>query len=416
MIAKLVLHSFRRDIRKKAVAIAAVALATCLATFLLNWSLNLGDKIQHDLRAYGANIVILPHGESLPISIQGATFRSASEERYLQSAELNKIQDIFWKNQIVGMSPILFATVQTNGQNMTLAGTEFGLHDSKIDLRKAAPYLLVDGAWPLNENSAVGGSRLSKQFGWKKGDSIRVEFHGIEKTFQLTGIVHSGGAEEEQLLANLQTVQKLTGHDSEFKQLLVSAVVTPQNNLYEKYQRNPSALTPKEYERFSCTPYVTSVASDIAKVFTGAEARVIRQISQTEEKISEKVNWLMFLVTFAALLASSLTMTSTTTAMIMERRKELALMKAIGSQNSFLLLYLFIEVAILGIIGSAAGFAIGGILSTGLSRSIFDSPMDLKWAILPILDSTGLLIIFFGSFWPIRRAMTLDPSQTLKDL
>jgi putative ABC transport system permease protein len=416
MIAKLVLHSFRRDIRKKAVAIAAVALATCLATFLLNWSLNLGDKIQRDLRAYGSNIVILSHGESLPISIQGATFRSASEERYLQSSELEKIDEIFWKNQIVGMTPVLFATVQVNQHNITLAGTEFGLKDPKMDLRKAAPYLLLDGDWPSTENSAVAGSRLAQRFGWKRGDTVNVQLSSAEDSFRITGIVHSGGVEEEQLIAPLQTVQKLTGHESEFKQLLVSAMVTPQNNLYEKYQRNPSALTPKEFERFSCTPYVTSVASDIAKVFTGGEARIIRQISQSEEKISQKVNWLMFLVTFAALIASSLTMASTTTAMIMERRKELALMKAIGSQNSFLLLYLFIEVAILGIIGSAAGFAIGGILSTGLSRSIFDSPMDLKWAILPIVACTGLLIIFCGSFLPIRRAMTLDPSQTLKDL
>ena len=75
---------------KKAVAIAAVALATCLATFLLNWSFNLGDKIQQDLRAYGANIVILPYGESLPISIQGVTLPTASEERYLKMRELKK--------------------------------------------------------------------------------------------------------------------------------------------------------------------------------------------------------------------------------------------------------------------------------------------------------------------------------------
>ena len=416
MIAKLVLHSFRRDLRKKAVAIAAVALATCLATFLLNWSFNLGDKIQQDLRAYGANIVILPYGESLPTSIQGVTLPTASEERYLKMSELEKINNIFWKNQIVGMAPILSVPVYSNGRNLTLVGTDFGTENPKWDLRKAAPYLLMDGNWPSSENSAVAGSTIAKQSGWKKGDTATIQWQGISKSFQITGIIHSGGVEEQQLLTPLKTVQDLTGHHSEFKQLLVSAIVTPQNQLYEKYQRDPSALTPQEFERFSCTPYVTSVAGDISKIFTGSEARIVRQISQTEEKISRKVNWLMFLVTFAALIASSLTMTSTTTAMIMERRKELALMKAIGSQNSFLFLYLFIEVATLGIIGSAAGFAIGGILSTGLSQSIFDSPMDLKWAILPIVASTGLVIILCGSIWPIRRAMTLDPSQALKDL
>ncbi len=416
MLSKLIVHSFRRDLRKKAVAMAAVALATCLATFLLNWSFNLGDKIQKDLRAYGANILILPQGESLQFSESNELPTKIGSDQYLQISELKKIDNIFWKNQIAGLAPILPVSVQSNNSTLTLIGTEFGNENVKMDLRKAAPYLIVDGSWPRADDQAVAGANLAQRFGWKQGSEVQIEFRGKTKRFHLSGIVHSGGAEEEQLIAPLQSVQDFSDSQGKFKQLIVSAVVTPQNQLYQKYQRNPSTLTPQEFERFSCTPYVTSVAKDIAKVFNGAEARIVRRVSQSEEKISHKMNWLMFLVTLAALTASSLTMTSTTTAMILERRKELALMKAIGSQNTFLLTYLFIEVLIVGILGSVIGFAMGSFLSTSLSKAIFDSSMELKWAVLPLVGTIGVLIILCGSLWPLRQAITLEPAQALKDL
>jgi putative ABC transport system permease protein len=91
-------------------------------------------------------------------------------------------------------------------------------------------------------------------------------------------------------------------------------------------------------------------------------------------------------------------------------------MKAIGSQNAFLLTYLFIEVLIVGILGSIIGFAAGSFLSTGLSKAIFDSSMELKWAVLPLVGTIGVLIILGGSLWPLRQAITLEPAQALKDL
>src|SRR5262245_29681020 len=127
MVGKLIVHSFLRDLRKKIIAIAAVTLATCLATFLLNWSLNLGDKIQRDLRAYGANIMITPQGESLPLVAGELTLEQFDEGRYLQSAEIAEIQKGFWKNQILSLAPLLPVKVNAPGveQPFVLVGTEF---------------------------------------------------------------------------------------------------------------------------------------------------------------------------------------------------------------------------------------------------------------------------------------------------
>jgi putative ABC transport system permease protein len=416
MWGKLVFNSFRRDARKKAIAAAAVALATALATFLLNWSFNLGDKIQRDLRAYGANILILPGGERLPFSIGGSEFPVLPGDSYLKLQEMEGLKDIFWRNQIVAMAPLLPQPVRYEADVITLVGAELGERDPKSDLRHAAPYLAVDGRWPRSGREVVAGKKLAEKYGWNAGREIALEFEDRSQTFQITGILKSGGIEDTQVIASLPAVQSFTRHEGVFKQLLVSALVTPENALFQKHRLNPRSLTPEEFERFSCTPFIANVSADIVRSFHGAEARVVRQVSRTEEKISQKMNWLMLLVTLAALVAASLTMTSTTTAMILERKKELALMKAIGSHNAFIAFYLFSEIFLLGALGSLGGYGLGSGISILLSRFIFETALEMKWAVLPVVGFVGVLIILCGSIWPLRQATALQPSVALKDL
>ncbi len=413
---KLVFNSFRRDQRRKLVAISAVTLATCLATFLLNWSLNLGDTIQQELRAFGANIIVVPQGDSLPVVSGDADAGFITTDRYLTIPELAGVNSIFWKNQIVAMAPLLTQTVHHRQRAVHLVGTEFGAVDSIRSFPKVAPYAQIRGTWPQEKSDLVCGSSICRQFGWKEGEEVVLDHSGKTQSFQIKGVLTSGGVEENQIFARLDTVQDFTDHPGQFKQLYVSALVTAPNSLYYKHQRNSKALTPQELERFSCTPYVTQVAADIAKAFQGAEPRIVKQITQTEEKIVKKVNWLMILVSLAGLIASSLTMTSTTTSMILERRKELALMKAVGSSNAFLFLYLFGEILILGGIGSLFGYAVGSFLSVSLSDTLFQSVFEVKLVLLPLIAAIGVLIILCGSLWPLRQAITLDPAVALRDL
>ena len=398
------------------VAVSAVALATCLATFLLNWSLNLGDKIQQDLRAYGANILITVRGESLPILAGTVELGSIGSHAYLNSSELPKLRDIFWTNQIVAYAPLLPQRVQFHGRDVTLVGTQFGKESSIASLLKTNPYLNLQGRWPETSDEAVAGTGVSVKWGWRIAQEVPLSFEGRSRVFRIVGIVRSGGVEDQQVFANLNVVQQFTNRRDAFKQLLVSSLVTSKNSLYYKYHRNPKSLTSQEWERYSCTPYVTSVAADISKVLSGSEPRILRQISQTEEKVVSKVNWLMILVTLAGLIAASLTMTSTTTGMILERRKELALMKAIGSNNLFIMLYLFAELLLLGTLGSLVGYGLGAFLSVTLSRTIFQSLFELKWIVLPLVCFVGVLIVLTGSIIPLKSAVRLEPAQALKDL
>lgn len=419
MLARLVTSSIRRDARKKAVAFAAVALATCLATFLLNWALNLGDKMQRELRAYGANIVVTAQGAHLPFDSGDIGVEHTGPPSYLNMGDLAALHTIFWRNQILALAPelVVRGALLPARTLVQVVGTEFGGTNAKLDLRKVSPGLAVSsGRWPKAPREAVAGWVLARDNGWRPGSTIGIEYDGNTGYFVITGTLHTGGPEDRQVLAGIRDVQQLARADGGFSQMLVSALVTPENDLYERQKRNPGSLSGADLERFSCTPYVSSVAADIQSAIPGSEARVIRRVSQSEQKISTKVNWLMLLVTLAALVASALTTASTTTGMVLERRKELALMKAIGSQNSFVFVYLVVEILVLGLVAGLAGYALGSVLSVELSRRIFETPLELKWIVLPVVMLIGSLIIVLGSLWPLGAAMKLQPSQLLKDL
>lgn len=413
---KLIIHSFRRDFRKKAVAISAVALATALATFLLHWSLSFGDKVQSELRAYGANIVVIPTDELSAVQNYDPETAIASAQKYLRSEDVSKLDRIFWRNQILARSPMLTVKVQYQDSEVILVGAKVQDAVSIESLRKAAPYLSVQGNWPQNDDQAVIGIESARKFGLKIDDSISLTYRGHSKVYRLTGILRSGGDEDHEFLADLSSVQSFVQGPQRISRLLISAMVTPPNTLYYRYQRNPRSLNRKDLERFSCTPYATSIARDIQEAIPSSEVRIVRRITQAEEKIAGKVNWLIGLVTLAALVAASLTTTSTTTGLILERRKELALMKAIGSQNLFIAIYILAEILLLGAIGSVLGFGAGSLLSLGLSRTIFKTGLEIKWIVLPLVSLIGAVIVLCGSLWPLRLATTVEPAHALKDL
>src|ERR1700687_1294965 len=93
-------------------AVLAVSLGTTIAAAMLSVSLDIGDKIGAELRSLGANIVITPVADSLPVEIGGIDYRPISEGAYIAESSLPKLKEIFWRNNIVAFAPFLYVPVQ----------------------------------------------------------------------------------------------------------------------------------------------------------------------------------------------------------------------------------------------------------------------------------------------------------------
>ena len=125
MLGRLVLQSFLRAKRKKAIAVASVTIGVGVASGLFGLVTHMGDLVAEDLRRYGANILIRPDSREIPIRFGGVTLSAGA--RRLDESDLPLVKKNFWKHNILTFAPYLYAAVRDpkTGREFVLTGTWF---------------------------------------------------------------------------------------------------------------------------------------------------------------------------------------------------------------------------------------------------------------------------------------------------
>src|ERR1700741_5212669 len=112
MFLRLVADSFTRRPKRKMLTLAALALGMAVATAALSVSLDVGDRLAREFRSLGANLLVAPEADSLPLEIGGVDYRPANAGAYLPEADLGKLKTIFWRFHIMAFAPILEVPVE----------------------------------------------------------------------------------------------------------------------------------------------------------------------------------------------------------------------------------------------------------------------------------------------------------------
>ena len=276
-----------------------IALGASLATGMLNVMWDVGDKVNQELKTYGANIIVKPKDSSLLSDIYDVGEGEQLSVAYLNEEDLPKLKTIFWAFNIVDFTPFLEADVKLpGGTDARIVGTWFNHHLSlptgeELDAGVTGMrswWDITEGAW-LNEadksaaSSVMAGTGLAQQEGWKVGDEITLTGSAGEKTVTLAGIFDAGGDEDMQLFGPLDLVQELTGREGKVEQIEVSALTTPDNELALRAAKNPSALSSRDYETWYCTAYVSAICYQIQEAIPNASASAVRQVAESEGTI-----------------------------------------------------------------------------------------------------------------------------------
>jgi putative ABC transport system permease protein len=418
MFVRLVYESFRRQKRRKLLAGAAITLGVTVATAMIAVATDIGDKINRELRTIGANLLVTPQEDSLDIEIGGVNLKPPSDGAFLDEADLPKIKGTFWHNNITGFAPMLPVNVKLEHdgqqQDVTLLGTyfskqlSFGKDNFTTGVRATHPWWRVAGLWPDdNSRDVLLGEKLAVRLGEKSGDEL--SFSG--KHFHVSGILSTGGAEDEQIVAPLAVAQEILGKPGAVRRVYVSALTKPEDALA---RRDPKSLSGPIYDRWYCSPYPQSIAYQLQEAIPHSHAEQIRQVAQNEGTVLTRIEGLIFLITLAALLASALAVSAAMATAIFERRSEVGLMKALGASKLAVASVFFAEATLLALIGGLAGFAAGGLLARQIGRSIFDSQIGIQPVLLPVVLVVAVLVTFAGSAAAIRRAVQLDPVFALR--
>src|ERR1700688_2216401 len=125
MFARLVGESFVRNPRRKFLTAAALVVGMAVATATLTVALDVGDGLARECRSLGANLLVTPQSDTLPLEIGGVDYRPVDEGAYLQEADLGKLKTIFWRHNILGFTPFLDipASVQASETAQTMPAT-----------------------------------------------------------------------------------------------------------------------------------------------------------------------------------------------------------------------------------------------------------------------------------------------------
>jgi putative ABC transport system permease protein len=416
MFGRLVYESFRRQKRRKLLAGVAITLGVGVATAMIAVATDIGDKISRELRTYGANLIVTPQEDTLDVQIGGVDLKPPSDGAYLNEADLPKIKGMFWRNNIVGFAPMLPISVRVNSdaENLTLLGTyfskrlNFGKEDFVTGVRITHPWWKVRGAWPDDNSSDVLlGESLAEKLGRKPGDEIDI----AGQTHRVTGILSTGGAEDNQIVTSLALAQQILGKPGAVRRVYVSALTKPEDAFA---RRDPQTLRGAEYDRWYCSPYAASIAFQLQEAIPHSHAEQIRQIAQNEGTVLSRIKGLMLLVTLAALFASALAVSAAMATAIFERRTEVGLMKALGAGSVSVAALFFAEALLLALIGGVVGFAGGALLARQIGRSIFDSQITIDAVLFPVILAIAVIVTFAGSAMAIRRAVKFDPVYALR--
>ena len=445
MFLRIVKDSFARQARRKVLAAVVLALGTAVATATLSVALDVGERLAREFRSLGANLLVTPQADTLPLEIGGVDYRPVATGAYLADANLGKLKTIFWRNNVIGFSPFLDVPVEvlpaaaaagdaagdasrrgapagarTSASVTTLIGTWYS-HEVQVPdgggvfrtgVSTTDPWWRVEGSW-FGDGAAecVVGASLARRAGIAVGQTLDVRAGDRTVLLRVVGIASTGGQEDDAVLAPLEIAQRLSERPGQYRRLLVSALTKPEDAFS---RRDPAAMTPVDYDRWYCSPYISSISRQIQEQLPGVEVQPIRQIAEGEGRILTRVSALMWLVTLAALLAAAVAVAATAGTTVLERREEIGLMKALGASRWLVGAFFLGEQWLIALLGGAAGYITGLALAQFLGVQVFGVSPQWRPILLPILLGMAAAVATVGSLAPLRSVLRLDPAPVLR--
>lgn len=384
MLSRLIWKSIVVRHRRLLVAAVAMLLAASLVTGLLTISMEMQNKAARELEAYGANLLLIPRTVSLPAGAGGMAFGKVEAQGYINEQDLSYLES----GEIRGLrsyASYLYSRASAEGQKVIVAGVLFD------KLREINPFWQIQGNWPadsLDSTDSIIGSNVAQKLALNTGDQLSLEFKKGKHVFKVVGIAVVGGSEDNQIFIPLRTAQTLSGRQKQVDLVHIRA---------------SSEEAP-----------LSDIAARIERAMPYAEARVIGQIAEAEKSILYKIQLLVSLVAALALLAASVAVFSTMSASVMERTREIGLMKALGAGNKRIAAVFISEAVAIGLAGGIAGSIWGLALAQVISKSVFDSFVHPRMLAFVLSFIIAVAVAVLASLWPAYKALSVEPAVSLR--
>jgi putative ABC transport system permease protein len=358
---------FRAAIRRRgraAAALLAMIVAAAVATAMMNLYVDVQAKLRGEFRNYGANIIIVAkEGQSLPADA------------------LPKIESALGAKTLA--VPFSYAVARTkDGKSVVVVGTDFAR------ARQLNPWWKVSH-WPDVPNQALIGMRAATVVNPNTSPNrqpFELTFQG--KPIQLTpaGMLQTGADEDSRIYLDQSEFQSWTG------------VV-------------PSTI---EVSANGATAEIETSIHQIAQLLPTADVRPIRQIMEGEANVLNKTRATLYASATLIVLTSALCVLATLIGWVFDRRRDFAIMKALGASGQLINGFFAAEAAVLGVIGGIAGFFIGIGVAAWIGRANFHAPVVPRFSVFPYILIGSVIVALISAILPIALLRRVQPAIILR--
>jgi putative ABC transport system permease protein len=338
------------------------------------------EQLGRELAGYGANLLVLPASAPLRFGLGALELGPVEEDRSLPEASLAALPSAP-EAGVEAIAPGLLAGVSANGKPVAAAGWPLA------DLRRLNPLWRVSPRWPGAAEGMIGVS-LAGRLGLAPGAEVEVRGAAGAARVAIAAVVETGGAEDENLFLPLPLLQAIAGRPGEASLALVRARIG---------DRTPDAA-----------------ARAVAAALPGSEVRTLAQVARAEASLLAKVGRLLLLVTIAIGAATAFTVSGTLGVLLLGRRQEIGLYLALGAGARRVRSLLLAEAAATGLAGGAAGCLLGLAAAEAIALSVFGAPVRISWLAPPAALGAALAVAVGAAVWPVRRALRVNPCDTLR--
>jgi len=378
-LLQLVLRALAHRKGRTVLLLAVLAMASSLATALGIVSYSMEKRVAEEVRKYGANLIIIPESARLDVGSGGLNFGVITEPAYLQQRE---VEDTLARSGLKAERSFhLRGALQWKDADLMVDGVNFS------DIRRLFPWWQLKGNWPAAGETVVG-SDLATRLKLKPGDTLELGGKAQTVRLRISGIVSSGGEEDGLLFLALPELQQALGLDGQLT--LVRLMVTAGEDSLKKSAAALQLLLPS------------------------ARVNEVRQTARTSEGLLAKVKLLMFMVTAVVLVSAGSSVTGTMSTTVLERGKEIGLMKAMGGTRWEVMLIFCGEAAMLGILGGLAGYLFGSAIAQFITRTVFSASAEFIPWYAGISLGVSLFLALLGSVGPMISVFKLDPVRSLR--
>ncbi|WP_430876315.1 ABC transporter permease [Gilliamella sp. G0441] len=370
-IIKTVFSSLIRRRSRILIALLGVAIGATVLLGMITLCYDIPRQMGKEFRSYGANMLLMP----------------ADNQSMMTMEDVSKAVSLLPKEKLLGVTPFRYESIRSNQQPYIMVGTDFE------QVMKTSPYWKIEGELPKHSHEILIGTDIANFTKLTIGSTIPVlgknkQDSRYNEELTITGIVKTGRTEDGYIFIGLPDLGEFL-KDTDKAEVVEVSITATQDELKH---------------------YIDRIKANSSTV----DPHLIKWVTQSESSVLGKLSSLLYLVTFVVLILTMICVATTMMTVVMERRKEIGLKKAIGANNKSIAKEFLAEGLVLGIIGGMIGVVCGVIFAQVISTNVFGRSIVIEFYLIPTTIVISAIVTVIACLIPVKRALEVEPALVLR--